>query len=155
TDAPARQARRELQRVAVRRFWGRRRGSTESWRRRILRDAVHVDERAASRVMRMLRRFRQRQDGREANIRAFQHRGPFIARLRFENRRELRLQLVPHLRALTGGGIESLLRETTALESRLLDQELVKLRLERPDGNVLAVGGLVRVVVVRGARQKM
>ena len=120
------------------------RGATEAWRRTGLHDAGHLDERAAVLVVRVLRRLGERQHGREADVGALHDLAPLVAGLLLEDRGQPLLERRP-LRPVV------LPRQVLTVEAGVLQQLGVELRLDRTDRDVLAVGGLVRVVEV-GAR---
>src|ERR1700690_1893043 len=99
------------------------RRAAEARRRTGLHDAFDFDKRTALNVMRMARRLRHAQYGREANVAALHDLAPFFARLGLEQRREFFLQIGPRLAIHPA-------RHLLSLESRPLEQLGVKLRLD-------------------------
>ena len=104
--------------------------------------ATDFDECLAREVVRMLRRFGQRQHRCVADIAPQHDRVPFVARLRFDHSGEFLLQRGPrvaiHLRS-----------ERRIGNAGLLHQFFIKLRFDGPDGDKLAVFRFIGVVEMR------
>ena len=81
----------------------------------------------------------------EADVAALHDSAPLVARLRAEHLRQLRLELRPAVPVL------EVALPLGAVEAGLFEQQGVELRLDRADGDVLAVGALVGVVEVGAA----
>jgi hypothetical protein len=96
----------------------------------------------------VFRRLEDREHRREADVGAFHERAPLLAGLRAEDLGELRLQCRPL------GGVH-LRSEGLRIESRLLHEERVELRLDGTDADVFAVGRLVGVVEVRATVEEI
>src|SRR5882757_546751 len=121
-------------------------GAREARRSGGLREARDVDIGAARLGVRMLRRLLHGEHGREADVGALHDRAPFIARLGAEDVLHPALELRPRLAV-------HLSRQALALESGLLQQQRVELRLDRPHRDELAVLGFVGAVEMRAAVQ--
>src|SRR5271170_907257 len=85
--------------------------SRESRRRSRLRHPARLDESSAMLVVRMLRRFRHTQHGREADVATLHDFAPFVARLGEEQLLHALLHLGPRLAIL-------LMRQFFTLEAR-------------------------------------
>src|SRR5580700_2515694 len=88
-------------------------GAAEARGRSRLHHAFDLDKRTALNVMRMARRLRHAQHGRETNVAALHDLAPFVAGLGLEQRRKFLLQVGPRLAI-------HLARHLLSLESRPL-----------------------------------
>src|SRR3954451_932500 len=123
-------------------------GAREARRGGGLREALDVDIGVARLGMRMLRGLLHGEHRREADVGALHDRAPFVARLGLEDAVEPALELGPRIAVV-------LRRQVLALEPGLLQQQVVELRLDRADRDVLAVLGLVGAVEMRAAVEQV
>src|SRR5581483_1039411 len=98
----------------------------EARRRGGLHHPVGSNESSAMLVMGMMRRLAHAEHRREADIAAFHDPAPFVAGFGFEQRGHALFHLRPRLAVVLWG-------ELLGLESRFLQQFLVKLRLDGAD----------------------
>jgi hypothetical protein len=107
--------------------------------RRWLRDATHLDERTACHVVWVAGRLRQGQHRRDAGIGPFEDRSPLVAGLGRDELGEPPLLFRP--------GVLVVLWEVRLIDPEPLAQFGIELGLDGPDGQELAVGTPLGVVV--------
>ena len=115
-------------------------GATEARGWPGLHHAIELDEGAAGLHVRVLRRFRHRQHGREADFGSFHDRAPLVPRLLMKLLFEARSDGRPTLAVMT------VRRQDARIDAKAFEQGVVELRLVAAHGDPLAVGGLVDVI---------
>ena len=83
--------------------------------------------------------FIQCQDGGKTSVSAFQKRAPMLSGLAQEQRRHAGFQIGPVLDGI-------LIAQRDIRQAELVDQDFLKLRLQRPQADVCAISTAVHVI---------